>query len=128
MTYPIQAALRARELYAAGWKPTKIRMLLVSEGHGSPSVSTIREWVDPVYRERNRDRATDRNTRVAAERASFRLPGRSPQYQRAFMLELRSRGTPVATIARVCEIVFGVRYSREQIRAMLHDDEARVVA
>lgn len=127
MTYPIKAAIRARELHAAGWAPTKIRALLISEGHGSPSVSTIREWVDPVYRERNRERAAGRNTRVAAKHASFRLTGRSPEYQAAFMRELRLRGTPVATIGRVCEVVFGVRYGTDRIRSMLHEAE-RVAA
>lgn len=121
MTYPIQAAIRARELYAAGWKPTKIRELLTEEGYGSPAVTTIQTWVMPHYAEthRGRDRKCKR-TRAASE-ASFRLPGRTPEYQRAFMLELRMRGTPCATIARVCEVVFGVPYSVHQVRYMLRD-------
>lgn len=128
MTYPVQAAIRARELYAAGWKPTKIRELLAEEGYGSPAVTTIQTWVMPHYAEthRGRDRRCKR-ARMASE-ASFRLPGRTPEYQAAFMRELRMRGTPVATISRVCEVVFGVRYGADRIRSMLNDDEHRVAA
>jgi hypothetical protein len=111
--------LRAQEHYAAGWKPTKIRELLTTEGHPVPSLNTIYQWVNPTYRARHRQKMRDRKARLAATDATFHLPSNGTDYQHAFMRRLRDERVSCNAIAKVCVVVFGEPVTEHQVRYAL---------
>ena len=114
--------LRARELHDAGWFPTAIRRILTDEGLGSPAVFTIQVWTNKRYHANHHKRMRARGAERTAEGERFRLPGSSEPYKERFMLRLRREGVSIADIARVCAVVFGERFSDDQVRYRLRNE------
>lgn len=124
-TYPLATMNRARELASGGWGPRRIAELLDAEGLGRPARLTIQRWIRPEKAQRHIQSNRVHAARLAAERATFRLPGRSPEYRRAFMYELRKGGLSCQAIAVVHGIVFDVPITEAQVVYIFRDDDPK---
>lgn len=121
-TYPIQAAVRAREHHEAGWGPTRIRQLLTDEGLGSPNETTILMWVHPSYGERKRERSKAAKRVELAEQATFRLPGSTDAYRERFVRELAQRGLDARSTAAVAGLVLRAPVDEAVVRRIVRGE------
>lgn len=122
--YPIATVKLSQELSDAGWKPAAIRRILEREGHPVPTRTTIYEWINPDYRDRQRDLERQRRAEKSAQTARFRLHSDSAAYREAFMRRLRAEGLSCAAIAKVHGVVFGQRISDVKVWRMLREEAA----
>lgn len=119
-TYPTSLMVRARTLHAGGWGAMAIRRLFIEEGVDPlPGPRTILRWIRPELVERDRVRSAERYRRVTGSISTFRLPGRRPAYQAAFMEALEDAGVPRSSIAKVCCVVFDGDFTRDDVRSTL---------
>lgn len=116
--YTVATMLRARELRTDGWSHADIARLIEQETGRRPSRDSVRRWTDEKYRERKNAQVAESQRVAAARAAGYRLPSDAPEYRAAFILRLRAEGVPWSSIARVCCVVFGGRWSRERVQAM----------
>lgn len=121
--YPVATMLRARELRAAEWPPTRVRELLEAEGLGSPSVATIYIWTNPEYQESHRRATRNYKRQQAALGAAFRLPSDTPEYAQEFMRTLRAERVSCSNIAKVCRVVLGMQMTAAQVRYRLGEEQ-----
>lgn len=115
----------------AGWAPYRIHQLLQQRGVTPlPSRSTVLYWCDEDRNARHRARSRRHQQQQIAERATFRLRGRSRPYREAFVVELRQAGLSVAAIAGVTSVVFDEGWPEHTVRRVLaaHADELGVAA
>lgn len=102
MTRP-EAMRVCQQMKASEWSVTQIRDYL--HGHGvRVCVSTVQEWADPSYAERNRKR------RAQAKREKRVLDR---------IRTLNNYGVPVGSIALVMSADLGVEVSRDHVRYAL---------
>lgn len=111
--YPASSMMRARELFDAGWGPTKIRELMQQEGIPTPNMKTVQRWVMPAYSEAQLTAARVARSQARAETALFRLPGAcspsglSAAYRAEFVATLTRAGVRRDDIEKVCGVVLG---------------------
>lgn len=106
--YSVAAMQRAKDLAASGSAPEAIPGILEREGHGHPSESTVRRWVN----------GHQSQPRLRAQNARYRLPGRSVNDRLAFMRILRAQGVSCRAIGVVSGLVFDDPLSEWQVRQM----------
>lgn len=112
---------QCRTMAAGGWSPYRIHGLLMERGVSPcPSRSTVLYWCREDSNEAHRERSRREEQQRLAERATFKLSGKSVPYQEAFILELRRRGVSVAAIATVTSVVLEEAWNEEAVRRLLY--------
>lgn len=115
--YTMVIVARVRVLHEAGWTPTEIRRLVSKDFPGcSPTVKTIRRWIDPAY-DRSQAEITERKNR-----------DRQLKYRTQKMRELYLRGVSLRSIGQVTAMWWGDELSADQVRSRLGLKSGEVVA
>jgi hypothetical protein len=125
--YSASVAIRARELYDAGWAVRRIRELLAKEMAplAPPSHTTVHSWVSPK-RQQSQARAKARYAEKQARDAEARFgsPRHLPGYRAARARRLCEQGLSVVAVAKVMAYDYAEPpLSREQMSRVLESGE-----
>lgn len=124
--HPVRMATRACELREAGWSSGQIAGILEREFGARPTRGTVLRWCDPRFAERVEQWRRASNMNANAKRWTFRVGGSNPsrEYREAFVRRLDAEGVSIPDISRVYGVVFGERFSKDQVAWLLRKDAA----
>lgn len=116
-TYNSAIVERARRLHAATWSIEGTRRQLAHEFELArpPAWVTVKEWVDPRYRERARARCRI-NQRQYSQRQGAKHRQPSPELRMGRLKALRAAGVSYNAIARVAGVWWGEALTEKQVR------------
>jgi hypothetical protein len=121
--YDSSTVAEVKRLAEAGWSHRRIRELMHKQRGHAPSFETIARWLNPRYAEASRARVRRRELAIRSRSWSFRLPGpggrQTGAYQEEFVRRLDAADLGANSIAKVCSIVFGERWSRYRVQKVL---------
>lgn len=118
--YSMKVVKRARELYAAGWKPPRISGFLRREFGVGPSPQTIRLWCSKPATEETRRAERARRRREWRTKNPRRVHSRlSDDWKLERMVELRDRGLSFTAISHVADVWWGESLTEAQVRGRL---------
>jgi hypothetical protein len=121
-TYPASLMVRCQELREAGWGLRRIHRILVAEGvNPAPTPTTIHEWINPEYRERQRKSKAEYKRR---KRAGAVTPVGGPLKR---MVQLREAGLSYTHVANVVNLDYGLSLTGEQARYCIQFDRCPTV-